>query len=44
MEKVNAVLRKIETNDITTINNLFYADAALENDLIGVKKDRAAKK
>ena len=37
-KKVDAVLEKIETNDITTTNDLMYAGAAVVTDLVGVKR------
>ena len=37
-KKVDAVLKKIETNDITTTNDVMYAGAAAVTDLVGVKR------
>ena len=37
-KKVDAVLEKIEHNDITTTNDLMYAGAAVVTDLVGVKR------
>ena len=37
-KKVVAVLVKIETNDITTTNDLIYAEAPVVTDLVGVKR------
>ena len=39
-KKVNAVLEKIETNDITTTNDLMYAGALLVTDLVGAKRGK----
>ena len=36
--KVDAVLKKIETNDITTTNDLIYARAVVVTDLVGLKR------
>ena len=44
-KKVDAVLEKIKTNDITTTNDLMYAGAAVVTDLVGVKRgDRQTRK
>ena len=37
-KKVDAVLEKIEHNDITTTNDLMYAGAAVVTGLVGVKR------
>ena len=39
-KKGDAVLEKIETNDITTTNDLMYAGAAVVIDLVGVKREK----
>ena len=43
-KKVNAVLEKIETNDITTTNDLMYAGALLVTDLVGAKRGKRGPK
>ena len=37
VQKVDAVLQKIETTDITSTNDLIYADAVIVNEIVGVK-------
>ena len=37
VQKVDAVLKKIETTDITSTNDLIYADAVIVNEIVGVK-------
>ena len=43
-KKVNAVLEKIETNDITKTNDLMYAGALLVTDLVGAKRGKRGPK